>query len=96
MVTVRIGASIFAYRMGFFASPAGVIRVASLAAILALGSAGAAEESIPGPPIGVSASDRLGASCDLRDGADSNALAFAAGVAIVAIAGRRRGGDADA
>jgi hypothetical protein len=95
-MTVRVGASIFAYRMGFPASPAGVIRAASLAAILALCAAGAAAETIPGPPIGVTASDRAGASCDLRDGAGSNALAFAAGVAIVAIAARRRVGDADA
>ena len=75
--------------MGFSVSPAGVIRAASLAAIAALCAAGASAETIPGPPIGVSASDP-GAFCSLRGSASSNAMAFAAGVAIIAIAGRRR------
>ena len=84
--------------MGFFASLAGVIRVAALAALAALCAAGASAETIPGPPIGASASERAGEFCSLRGSGSTsgNAVAFAAGVAIVAIAARRRGGDADA
>ena len=79
--------------MGFSASLAGVIRAGSVAAITALGAAGAAAETIPGPPIGASASDRAGGYCALRGDTSGNAVAFAAGVAILAIAARRRGGD---
>ena len=94
-MTVSPRASIFAYRMAFFASLAGVIRATSLAAVSALCAAGAAAETIPGPPIGASAIDRAGAYCALRGDSGANAVAFAAGVAIVAIAARRRDADAD-
>jgi hypothetical protein len=77
-------------RKAFFVSLAGVIRVGSIAAIAALGAAGAAAETIPGPPIGTPASDRAGAYCALRGDTNRNAVAFAAGVAVVAIAARRR------
>jgi hypothetical protein len=82
--------------MVFSASPAGVIRAASLAVLAALCAARASAEAIPGPPIGVSTGDRASASCPLREGGSGNAVAFAAGVAVVAIAARRRGGDSDA
>ena len=78
--------------MGFFPSLAGVIRAASLASIAVLFAASASAETIPGPPIGGTASDRAGDFCSLREGgASGNAVAFAAGVVIVAIAARRRG-----
>jgi len=82
--------------MGFSASLAGVIRATMLAGLTALAAAGASGETIPGPPLGTTASDRAGAYCSLREGTSGNAMAFAAGVAIVAIAARRRVGDADA
>ena len=94
-MTVRLRASIFNYGMGFFPSLAGVIRASSIAAGTALFAATASAETIPGPPLGVSESDRAGAYCALTEGSSGGALAFAAGVAIVAITARRRHGDAD-
>jgi hypothetical protein len=94
-MTVWLRASIFNYGMGFFPSLAGVIGAASIAAWTALFAATASAETIPGPPIGVTASDRAGAYCALSGDPSGSALAFAAGVAIVAITARRRHGDAD-
>ena len=94
-MTARLPASIFAYRMGFSVSLAGVIRSAAPVAIAALFAAHAAAEVIPGPPIGAP-SDRAGAFCALDEDARGSAVTFAAGVAIVAITGRRRGRANDA
>ena len=82
--------------MGFFPSLASVIRAASVAAIAILFAAGASADDDSGP------SDRAppraiapATFCSLRaSGASGNAVAFAAGVVIVAIAARRRGADA--
>jgi hypothetical protein len=84
-MTVGLRATIFAYRMRFPASLAGVIAAAALAA------SAASAESIPGPPLQASASERAGAFCPARATSAGNVAGFATGLAFVAIAARRRG-----
>jgi hypothetical protein len=54
------------------------------------GAGTASAEAIPGPPLAISAGDLAGAVCPPRGSVRSSAAGFAAGVAIVAIAARRR------
>jgi hypothetical protein len=64
--------------------------LASVIAIAALFGARATAESIPGPPIASSTREVAGAFCPAPGSAGGQAAGFAAGVAIVAIAARRR------
>ena len=86
-MAVRLSASIFAKRMGFFPSLTSVI-----AAIfgLSIGAEIASAEPIPGPPLAVSDRDQAGAYCPPRTSAGGSAAGFAAGVVVAAIAARRR------
>src|SRR5262245_9777986 len=88
-MAVRLSASIFARRMSFRASPAGVIGALIALAGLALGAASASADPIPGPPL-ASARDRAGAFCPMPASVGGNAAGFAAGVLVAAIAGGRR------
>jgi hypothetical protein len=74
--------------MSFPASLAGVIAAAALAAPAAFADA------IPGPPLPANADDLAGAFCPAPASGFGNAVGFAVGVAIVAVAARRRGNPA--
>ena len=90
-MAVPLSASIFAKRMSFLPSPTSVIGALIALAGLAFGAAAASADPIPGPPLSVSASDRVGAFCPARTSAQGSAAGFAVGVLFAAIAARRRG-----
>ncbi len=89
-MAVPLWASIFAKRMGFFPSPASVIAAIAGFWIASIGASARAADPIPGPPLAVSAADRAGAFCAVRESSVGDTAGFAAGVAITAIAARRR------
>jgi len=65
----------------------------SLACVIAIGAllaASASADAVPGPPIASSTTGPAGAFCPMPGSVGGNAVGFAAGVAIVAIAARRR------
>ena len=86
-MAVPLSASIFAKRMRFLPSLAGVIAAVAGLSIAAMAASG---EPIPGPPLAVSAGDRAGAFCPLPTSVHANAAGFAAGVLLAAVAARRR------
>jgi hypothetical protein len=65
-------------------------RIAALMAAAVLCTAAASAESIPGPPLAFPARDRAGEFCPPRASAAGHAAGFALGVAMIAIAARRR------
>jgi len=86
-MAVLVSASIFANRMSFSPSLAGVI---AAVAGFSIATAVASADPIPGPPLAVSASDRAGAFCPLPASTGGHAAGFAAVVLFAAIAARRR------
>jgi hypothetical protein len=77
--------SILAGGMGFSPSLAGVI------AAVALSAASASAGAIPGPPLVSSVDEQAGAFCPLRGSTAGHGAGFAAaGIALLAIAARRR------
>jgi hypothetical protein len=92
-MAIRRRASIFAYRMSFSRTIALGTRLAlalfGVTSALLAGAGGVSAETIPGPPLRAS-SGEAGAFCPLPASAGGSATGFAVGVAIVAIAARRR------
>jgi len=88
-MAVPLSASIFAKPMSFRPSLASVIGALTALAGLAIGSAAASADPIPGPPL-ASARDRAGAFCPARASTGGSAAGFAAGALFSAIAAGRR------